>query len=111
MPQPNRRRRIASCLCVVAFLLARDAFAADTSEYFPPPDSAGGWRTLSDPVQIRNLAGIEPRGLEAAYALTERSSQHGGLLVVRHGYLVFERYFGKGHRNANPDMASTGKAF
>jgi CubicO group peptidase (beta-lactamase class C family) len=114
MPQPNRRLRllhIASCLCLLTFLLAPEASAAETSDYFPPPDSAGGWRALSDPGQIRSLAGIEPRGLEAAYTLTERSSQHGGLLVVRHGYLVFERYFGKGRRNANPDMASTGKAF
>ena len=30
---------------------------------------------------------------------------------MRHGYLVFEKYFGRAHRNANPDMASTGKAY
>jgi CubicO group peptidase (beta-lactamase class C family) len=30
---------------------------------------------------------------------------------VRHGYLFFERYFGRAARDANPDMASTGKAF
>jgi hypothetical protein len=28
------------------------------------------------------------------------------LLVVRHGYLVYERYFGKGNREAHLDMAS-----
>ena len=33
------------------------------------------------------------------------------LLVVRRGYLVFEKYFGRASRNANPDMASTGKAY
>ena len=31
--------------------------------------------------------------------------------MVSKGYLVLERYYGKAHRNANPDMASTGKAF
>lgn len=31
--------------------------------------------------------------------------------MVRHGYLAFEKYFGRAHRNANPDMASTGKAY
>ena len=48
--------------------------------------------------------------LQDAYELTRRSTQNGGLLVVRHGYLVFEKYFGEATRNSNPDMASTGKA-
>src|SRR5436190_18822703 len=87
------------------------AHSARGEDYFPPPDSQGGWRTLTDPAEIRQKAGIEPRGLQAAYEVSERGSQHGGLLVVRHGYLVFERYFGKAHRNGHPDMASTGKAF
>jgi hypothetical protein len=39
------------------------------------------------------------------------TSQHGGLLVVRHGYLVYEKYFGRGNREAHPDTASIGKAF
>ena len=81
------------------------------SDYFPPPDSEGGWRTLRSAEEIRSRAGMDRRALEQAYALTERSTQNGGLLVVRRGYLVFERYFGRASRNANPDMASTGKAY
>src|SRR5579859_1712210 len=49
--------------------------------------------------------------LDLAWAFTERCTQNGGLLVVRKGYLVFEKYFGRASRNANPDMASTGKAY
>ena len=49
--------------------------------------------------------------LEQAYTICERGTQNGGLLVVRHGYLVFEKYFGRASRDANPDMASTGKAY
>lgn len=49
--------------------------------------------------------------MDAAYQVTERSTGNGGLLVLRRGWLVFERYFGRASRNANPDMASTGKAF
>ena len=30
---------------------------------------------------------------------------------MRHGYLVYERYFGRGHREALPELASCGKAF
>ena len=54
---------------------------------------------------------MDPHQLEQAFDFTQRCTQNGGLLVVRHGYLVFEKYFGRAHRNANPDMASTGKAF
>jgi CubicO group peptidase (beta-lactamase class C family) len=50
--------------------------------------------------------------LEQAYRAVERSNtENGGLVVISKGYLVFEKYFGKAHRNANPDMASTGKGF
>src|SRR5436190_23389365 len=49
--------------------------------------------------------------LDQAYDFTSRCSQNGGLLVVHHGYLVYEKYFGRAQRNTNPDMASTGKAY
>src|SRR4051812_12205461 len=54
---------------------------------------------------------MELARLDQAYDFTQRCTQNGGLLVVRHGYLVFERYFGRAQRNSNPDMASTGKAY
>lgn len=79
--------------------------------YFPPPDSEGGWREAKTAKAGRELAGVDTDKLETAYALTERTTANGGLVVVRRGYLVFERYFGKAARNANPDMASTGKGF
>lgn len=79
--------------------------------YFPPPDSEGGWRTLTEEKEIKRRAGLRLDRLNQAFEFTQRCSQNGGLLVVRHGYLVFEKYFGRAHRNANPDMASTGKAY
>ena len=103
MHTSSLRRSIA-----VAFSLTTLVHAAD---YFPPPDSKGGWRTLSDAKEIRTNAGLDPMRLEDAYKICERSTANGGLLVVRHGWLVFEKYFGRASRNANPDMASTGKAY
>ena len=99
--------RLVACLVSLCPLVP----AIQAADYFPPPDSAGGWRTLKDAAQIRTLAGMDLPRLEQAYELTRRGTQNGGLLVVRHGYLVFEKYFGRASRNANPDMASTGKAF
>jgi hypothetical protein len=80
-------------------------------DYFPPPDSAGGWRTLRDPAQVRKVTGIDVGRLDQAFEYTKRTTQHGGLLVVRHGWLVYEKYFGKGNRQANPQIASVSKAF
>src|SRR5439155_14065834 len=79
--------------------------------YFPPSDSAGGWRTTTNAAQVRDLAGMDLPKLERAWEFTQRCTQNGGLLVVRHGWLMFEKYFGRASRNANPDMASTGKAY
>jgi CubicO group peptidase (beta-lactamase class C family) len=97
---------------MVSTCLARIAVSTPKSaEYFPPPDNQGGWRTLKDSTSIRKLAGMDLARLDQAYDFTQRCSQNGGLLVVRHGYLVYEKYFGRAQRNVNPDLASTGKAY
>jgi CubicO group peptidase (beta-lactamase class C family) len=80
-------------------------------DYFPPPDAKGGWRSLSDPDKIRKATGIDTKKLDETFDYIQQTSQHGGLLVVRHGQLVYERYFGRGHREALPELASCGKAF
>ncbi len=85
--------------------------AADRPDYFPPPDSSGGWRTATNATAARELAGMDRARLEQAWDFTQRCTQNGGLLVVRKGHLVFENYFGRAGRNVNPDMASTGKAY
>ncbi len=87
------------------------ALAAYGEDYFPKPDSSGGWRTLKDAAAIRKTAGMDLAKLDQAFEYASRSSQHGGLLVVRHGWLVYERYYGRGHREANPASASVGKAY
>lgn len=84
---------------------------AKAADYFPPPDAEGGWRTARTAQEVRERAGMDLGKLEQAFDFTSRCSQNGGLLVVHNGWLVFEKYFGRAHRNANPDMASTGKAF
>ncbi len=90
-------------------LLSLSLAAADP--YYPKPDSEGGWRTLNKRAEIQKLTGIDVAKLDEAFAYTQRTSQHGGLLVVRHGYLVYEKYFGRGNREALPELASCGKAF
>ena len=104
---------MACCIRRISFLAGLVLFSACTGagEYYPSPDSQGGWRTLSEPSEVLQKAGVDASKLDQAFEYASRSSQHGGLLVVRRGYLVLEKYYGKGNREAVPTMASVGKAF
>src|ERR1035438_5412911 len=111
----TRRKEALACLwrvplCLI-FICGLPLGYADNDNYFPPPDKDGGWRALTDAGKIRQLAGMDLGRLDEAFEFEKETSQHGGLVVVRHGYLVYEKYFGKGNREAHPDMASIGKAF
>jgi CubicO group peptidase (beta-lactamase class C family) len=79
--------------------------------YFPPPDSEGGWRKLDSPEDIRRVVQMDKGKLDEAFEMIKGSTKNGGLLVIRKGWLVYERYFGLGHREATPNLASCGKSF
>ncbi len=95
----------------VVFLALCHVAPAYGEDYYPSPDAQGGWRTLTDSAKIRAKTGVDTAKLDQAFEYIQQTSQHGGLLVVRHGYLVYERYFGRGNREALPELASCGKAF
>lgn len=84
---------------------------SDQADYFPPPDSAGGWRTLTQDSEIKEITGIDRAKVDEAFDFIRTTTKNGGLLVVRHGYLVYEKYFGKGQRDATPNLGSCGKSF
>jgi CubicO group peptidase (beta-lactamase class C family) len=94
-----------------AFILTLGLTTSLLGQYFPPSDHSGGWRTLTSPEEIRQETGLDVAKLDDAFEYIQGSSQHGGLLVVRHGWLVYERYFGRANREATPDSGSCGKAF
>lgn len=87
------------------------AVARAAEDYFPKPDTQGGWRTLNGAAAVRKTAHMDLNRLDEAFEYASRSSQHGGLLVARHGWLVYEKYYGRGNREANPACASVGKAY
>jgi CubicO group peptidase (beta-lactamase class C family) len=82
-----------------------------TSTYFPPSDTQGGWRTPANPEEARRVAGIDVAKLDDALAVAKASTKNGGVLVIRNGWLVYEKYFGLAHRDATPNLASCGKSF
>ncbi|MBI3972632.1 MAG: serine hydrolase [Chloroflexi bacterium] len=81
------------------------------SAYFPPPESQGGWRTTLSAGETHELAGVDLAALERAWGFVSGLSEHSSLLVVRHGWLCFERYQGLVYPTANRDLHSCGKAF
>ncbi len=62
-----------------------------TDEYYPPPETEGGWRK-TDPAKI----GVNTSKLEEATQYHDRAeytTSHGGALVIIHqGYLIAESY-------------------
>lgn len=65
-------------------LLALSSLSLLAADYFPPPDAKGGWRTKADPALTAKL--------DEVFAYVGKTTQHGGLLVVHKGHLVYERY-------------------
>jgi len=96
---------------VLAAIFSAGSVSSRAAEYFPPPDDKGGWRALRDPGEIRRVGGLDRAKLDDVFEYLQGSTKNGGLLVVRHGWLVYERYFGLGHREATPNLASCGKSF
>ena len=102
---------LAAPLLAASSRTGKSSYRYSDDVYYPPPDQQGGWRPLKTAATIRRTAGLDVGRLDDAFQYVQTTSQHGGLLVVRNGYLVYEKYFGEGNREANPNMYSIGKMF
>jgi CubicO group peptidase (beta-lactamase class C family) len=83
------------------WLSATTSLAADLNDYFPPPETQGGWRSLlpesGEPddtakARIRDTAGVDWDALKAAWDHNATAPGASGLLVIRKGYVVGEWY-------------------
>ncbi len=95
-------------LLVFLILLAS---CAGVDDYFPPPDREGGWRGPANAAEALRVDGVDQAELDKAFEFIKATTKNGGLLVARRGRLVYERYFGRAHRDANPNHASVGKSY
>lgn len=77
-----------------------------TTDYFPPPDSRGGWRRGGE-----SASTVDAATLDGAFGFIQGSTRNGGLLVVHRGRLVYERYFGLAGPDTAPNLASCAKSF
>lgn len=85
--------------------------AAGSQDYFPPPESQGGWRTLDQPDQIRELAGMDPEQLaDLTNWLSKSDRRDFAAVVIRHGYVVLQVEHGNSARTNSERVASLSKA-
>src|SRR5262245_3721477 len=84
---------------------------AGVTNYFPAPESQGGWRVLRDSAQLRSLAGVDPDKLaELKDWLQQSDTRNFAAVVVRRGYVVLEVERGPGARTNATRVASVSKA-
>jgi CubicO group peptidase (beta-lactamase class C family) len=100
--------------------LTSSTFAADLKPaVFPPPEGAGGWRTLlpesgipddSQKAKIRTVAGVDWDKLKEAWEHNASAAGGTGLLVIRHGYVVGE-WYKEADRKTDFNIYSSSKAY
>ena len=95
-------------------LAAQPLLAAVTErgrEYFPPPESKGGWRKLENAAETRRLAGMDTGRLdELRDWLLKSDDRNFAATVIRNGYIVLEVERGNSARTDARRVASVSKA-
>lgn len=95
---------------------APDVYAALThltaaGDYFPPPESAGGWRTLTNPAGVRRTAGMDVEKLDALREwLLQSDDRSFAAVVIRRGHVVLEVERGNSAKTDARRVASVSKA-
>jgi CubicO group peptidase (beta-lactamase class C family) len=112
--------RIVSVAITLVFVIP--AWAAEPvtlTDYFPPPESKGGWRTFlpeSGPPdaahkkRMREVAGVDWDKLEEAWQHNLTGESDSALVVVRRGWIVGEWYRGY-DREKRRGLYSSTKAY
>jgi len=103
--------RIFLIALLTAVLKAVSAAAAESADYFPPPESQGGWRRMEEPAEIRRLAGMDPEKLAALKQwLLDSDKRDFAAVVIRHGYIALEVERRNSARTDSGRVASVSKA-
>jgi len=96
---------------IIALLATQISEVKTATEYFPPPESAGGWRMLSDPDSIRRDAGMNPAKLAKLREWLRQSDQRRfAAVIIRRGYLVLQEERGNSAVTDSGRVASCSKA-
>src|SRR5688572_12735075 len=89
----------------------RKASRTKSGEYFPPPESQGGWRKLEAPGDIRRVAGMDTERLaELKQWLLDSDQRDFAAVVIRRGHIVLEVERGNSAKTDARRVASVSKA-
>ncbi len=89
------------------------------SDYFPPPENKGGWRTLlpdsgepnaDQKAAVAKTGGVDWDKLKDAWDYNAQVDGATGLLVIRHGQIVGE-WYKDGDRDRTFNIYSSSKAY
>jgi CubicO group peptidase (beta-lactamase class C family) len=85
--------------------------AAASDNYFPPPESKGGWRKLEKPEDVSGVAGMKPAKLESLKEwLLQSDGRDFAAVVIRRGHIVLEVERGNSSKTDARRVASVSKA-
>jgi CubicO group peptidase (beta-lactamase class C family) len=102
--------RLSAAACV-ALCAGWCASRLSAEEYFPPPESKGGWRKLDSADDVREKAGMDPRQLEALREwLLASDERNFAAVVIRRGWIVLEVERGNSAVTDARRVASVSKA-
>ncbi len=83
----------------------------EEANYFPSPESRGGWRKLDTPDEIRRITGVDPNRLsELKDWLLSSDKRNFAAVVIRNGYIVLEVERGNSAKTDSRRVASVSKA-
>jgi CubicO group peptidase (beta-lactamase class C family) len=89
----------------------KPAAAVNAREYFPPPESQGGWRRLTAPEELSTTAGMDPARLTGLREwLLKSDNRDFAAVVIRHGYIVLQVERGNSAVTDSRRVASVSKA-
>jgi CubicO group peptidase (beta-lactamase class C family) len=103
---------------LIALLFAAPLSAAELTDYFPPPESKGGWRTAlpakGEPNDEQKAAiaklGVDYDKLKEAWEHNAKAEGATGMIVVRKGTVVGE-WYRDGDKNKAYNIYSSSKAY
>lgn len=81
------------------------------SDYYPPPESGGGWRWLRTAEEVRGDGGFDAERLQLACEHNARFDASSAVVIVRNGYLVAEWYENSALATTRYDVWSCTKSF
>jgi len=89
----------------------RTPYDVTTNDYFPLPESQGGWRKLDKPEDIRKVAGMDSARLdEIKQWLLAGDKRDFAAVVIRRGHIVLEVERGNSAKTDSRRVASVSKA-